>query len=348
MPMKHATKLGCLLPLLVACNPEFANRASTVDAPRVLGVQALPAEAAPGASISYRILVVNEQGTLDDPDVDWSYCTRAKPLNELNDVASECFGQGDFVEPFGSGSTVNGKLPKSGCGQFGPDIPKTAPGQPPGRPTDPDSSGGFYQPVILSVHAGEEISALAETRITCGLANGAGDIDAFRTATKPNENPAITAVTAVNLGNAVLSDGAVDGPLSVPLGKLVSFSASWPTCPTDPECGDGLCTSGETASQCAQDCAQNPVGCAGAETYGYVDPTTGQLVPRHESMRVSWFATKGEFRDDHTGRTEDDFAATFSANEWRAPSAPGLVFMWVVLRDARGGSTWQSFELQVE
>ena len=349
MSMKLALKLSCLLPLLAACAPEFDNRASAVDAPRVLGVQAMPAEALPGASVSYRILVVDQNGNVEDPDVDWSYCTKSKPLNELNDVASECFGEGDFIEPIGSGSDVKGKLPKSGCAQFGPDIPKTLPGQPPGRPTDPDSSGGFYQPVILAVHSGEEnISALAETRITCGLANGAGDIDAYRQATKTNENPKISAVAAVNLGNAVLSDGAVDGQLSVPLGARVVFSTSWPACPTEPTCGDGMCTSGETASDCPADCLQSPVGCSGSESYGYVDPTTGELAPRHESMRVAWFSTAGSFEDDHTGRTEDDFAMTSSDNVWIAPNAPGLVFMWVVLRDARGGSDWQSFQLQVE
>jgi hypothetical protein len=349
MHMKHMIKLGCLLPLLVACNPGFPDRSSSVEAPRVLGVRATPAEAAPGASVSYRILVVDQNGTVDDPQVDWSFCTKSKPLNELNDVASECFGEGDFVVPFDSGSSATGKLPKSGCSQFGPDIPKTLPGQSPGRPTDPDSSGGFYQPVILAVHQGDEsINSLAETRITCGLANGAGDIDAFRKATKTNENPLISAVTAVNLGNAILSDEAADGPLSVPVGTRVHFSTSWPTCPVDPMCGDGMCTSGETATDCPDDCQQSPVGCTGAETYGYVDPTTGELVQRHESMRVAWFATQGDFDDDHTGRTEEDFANTSSDNVWQAPSTPGLVFMWVVLRDARGGSDWQSFQLQVE
>jgi len=349
MSMKHLTQLACLLPLLVACAPEFDNRASTVDAPRVLGVRAFPAEGPPGASISYEVLVVDDKGNVEDPKVDWSYCTKAKPLNELNDVASECFGEGDFVEPIGSGTDVKGKLPKSGCAQFGPDIPKTAPGQPPGRPTDPDSSGGFYQPVILSVHAGEEaISSLAETRLTCGLANGAGDIDAYRKATKINENPKIEAVTAVNLDNAILSDGAVDGPLSVPVGTRVVFSTSWPTCPAEPVCGDGMCTSGETAMDCAEDCAGKPVGCTGSEAYGYVDPTTGELSARHESMRVAWFSTSGAFEDDHTGVVEDDYLKTSSDNAWQAPSTPGLVFMWVVLRDARGGSDWQSFHLQVE
>jgi hypothetical protein len=65
-------------------------------------------------------------------------------------------------------------------------------------------------------------------------------------------------------------------------------------------------------------------------------------------MRVSWFATLGAFRDDHTGRPEEEFALTSSDNAWTAPAAAGPVFMWVVLRDARGGVDWQSLRLQVE
>jgi hypothetical protein len=109
-----------------------------------------------------------------------------------------------------------------------------------------------------------------------------------------------------------------------------------------------MCTSGETATDCAADCGGEAIGCTGSESYGYVDPSTGALTPRHEAMRVAWFATAGEFDDDHTGRPEGDFAKTSSENAWHAPTNPGLVFMWVVLRDARGGSDWQSFQLQVE
>lgn len=346
--MAHAFKLLLVLPLLVACNPEFDNRFSTVDAPRVLAVRSSPAEAAPSDDVSYRMLVVDAQGTIENPGVDWSYCTQAKPINELNDVAVECFGDGDQVAPFGTGPTVEGTIPKVACRQFGPDIPMTAAGEPPGRPTDPDSSGGFYQPVIASIHAeNQSISTLAETRITCGLANGAGDLAQYRKFSKVNENPQISAVTAVSLNDAVLSDGAAQGPLSVPRGQKVTFRTTWPLCPTDPVCGDGMCTSGETVADCPDDCT-TPIGCNGAEAYAYVDPATAVLAPRHESMRVSWFATQGEFTDDHTGRVEEEFALNTSDDEWQAPTQPGLVFMWVVLRDARGGVDWQSFQLKVE
>jgi len=60
-------------------------------------------------------------------------------------------------------------------------------------------------------------------------------------------------------------------------------------------------------------------------------------------MRVSWFATGGSFDVDHTGRLESEFAQTTSDDTWTAPKDPGPVFMWVVLRDDRGGVDWQEF-----
>ena len=346
--MVTTLKLLLVLPLLVACNPEFANRFSAVDAPRVLAVQATPAEVAPGSTLSYRMLVVDDHGTVSNPQVDWSFCTHAKPINELNDVAAECFGTGDFVVPFASGAEATGVLPKNACRQFGPDIPETHAGEPPGRPTDPDSSGGFYQPLILTVQAGgESIATLAETRITCGLANGSGDLEAYRQRSKANENPELSQVVVTSMGNAVLTDGSDGAPVSVPHGQTLTLRASWPTCPTVPLCGDGMCTSGEGVADCPDDCT-TPVGCTGPEEYAYVDPASSVLSPRHEAMRVSWFATLGEFRDDHTGRLEEEFAQTSSDNTWRAPATPGLVFMWVVLRDARGGVAWRSYQIQVQ
>lgn len=63
------------------------------------------------------------------------------------------------------------------------------------------------------------------------------------------------------------------------------------------------------------------------------------------AMRVSWFATGGTFDADKTGRAEDD-PATTSDNLWTAPS-PGVVHLWIVLRDSRGGVDWASYDLVV-
>src|SRR5262249_9050398 len=117
------------------------------------------------------------------------------------------------------------------------------------------------------------------------------------------------------------------------------------------KCGDGICSLGELGSfsktKCDEDCADK-AGCTGPEPYLYYNPSTHQVDNRHESMRVSWSSTRGSFDEDHTGRTESDFAETTSDNTWTAPDETGSVFLWVVLRDDRGGTDFRSFEVKVK
>jgi len=74
-----------------------------------------------------------------------------------------------------------------------------------------------------------------------------------------------------------------------------------------------------------------------AEAYVTFDPASQLVVNRREAMRVSWFASAGTFENDRTGRDEADLALT-TDNTWTAPSAPGTVHLWRVLRDSRGGA----------
>ena len=349
-----------LAPCLLACAPEFSERSSAVTAPRVLGVRSNPAEVLPGKSVSYQLLVGGVDGTAASPHADWSYCTEPKATNELNDVAPQCFGEGDFVVPFGTGVAPTGTMPPNACAQFGPDVPQPSSGsgsdssgntilQTQGRPTDADSTGGYYQPVILDVQTGgTQIPTLAETRITCGLAGSTGaQFIEYNKRTKPNQNPQLSSVIAPSLENIELTPEDAAEPLAVSATKILTLRASWPACPSEPSCGDGMCSPGETIQDCPADCAK-PVGCTGPEPFAYLDPQTHVLVDRHESMRVSWFATGGSFSTDHTGRAQDEFTQTSSDNSWTAPVEPGPVFMWVVLRDDRGGVDWRSFKLNVQ
>ena len=171
-----------LVPCALACTPEFSDRSSAVLGPRVLAVRSEPAEASPGANTSYELLVVNDEGPVPTLRATWSYCTQPKSTNELNDVSPTCFGSGSAVTEFGSGVSPTGRLPVNACAQFGPDVPQPTSGpgtdssgnsvnQTQGRPTDADSTGGYYQPVIVDVFTtGISIPTLAETRITCALA----------------------------------------------------------------------------------------------------------------------------------------------------------------------------------
>src|SRR5262249_8096616 len=137
--------------------------------------------------------------------------------------------------------------------------------------------------------------------------------------------------------------------ISVRPREEVALFARWPECPIDAECGDGICSPGEDASPegCAEDC-RKPVGCRGSEPYVHFDPISRKLNDRREAIRVSWFASAGEFDHDRTGRSEAEASDSESDNTWTAPSTRGDVRLWVVLRDDRGGVGWGSYRLRVE
>jgi hypothetical protein len=83
------------------------------------------------------------------------------------------------------------------------------------------------------------------------------------------------------------------------------------------------------------------------ETFAVYDLATKTLVDHRESMRVSWFATAGTFDADRTGRDETE-TELFTENGWTAPAAPQTVWFYVVLRDPRGGTAFQSFSTTLE
>lgn len=82
------------------------------------------------------------------------------------------------------------------------------------------------------------------------------------------------------------------------------------------------------------------------ETFPVYDIATKVLVDHRESMRVSWFATAGTFDADRTGRGEAE-TELFTENGWTAPDAAQTVHFYVVLRDPRGGTAFQTFRTDV-
>jgi hypothetical protein len=88
-------------------------------------------------------------------------------------------------------------------------------------------------------------------------------------------------------------------------------------------------------------------GDADAETYAYFDAASQSLSTKRESLRVAWYATDGTFDSESTGRAEDDLQ-TSSSNGWTAPANVGVVHMWIVLRDSRGGVDFAAYDINVE
>ncbi|HYQ16268.1 MAG TPA: hypothetical protein VEQ58_10945 [Polyangiaceae bacterium] len=335
---------------LFACEPTFDDRSSEVLDRRVLAVQVTPAQAKPGQDVTLSALVVEPSGTLRNFSLGWAFCNAAKPVAETNDVSAACLAfSGEQFEDLGRGATVTGALPKDACRRFGPDVPPNMAGEAPGRPTDPDSTGSFYQPVrVLAAGSQGPLLTLAQAGLSCGLPVLTGEqLLEYQKRVRINEHPQLLSVLVNGDESSPLTiDDGESEPLRVSKGQTLSLRATWPECPATPSCGDGICGADELATDCPDDC-KAPRGCFGAETYIYFDPLARQLVDRREAMRLSWFAGAGTFDDDHTGRREDE-SATFSDGFWTAPSSAGPVHLWVVLRDSRGGTSWQSYVVEVE
>jgi len=326
--------------MLAACKPDLGSRESQITGPRLLAMRATPAEAAQGDPVTYDALVVDPTGEIQ-PSIDYAYCKLRKPLDDPDTVDFGCLAaSGDGIVEIGSGTSVGGTMPTDACRNFGPDVPSPQPGQPPGRPIDPDPTGGYYQPLRLLF--GSEID-VGESRISCGVAGASlADSATFRAQYHLNENPSVLDVSSDLAGS--LSDDPT-APTTLAPGAYVTLTASWPTCPTSDTCGDGVCGADESETSCPSDCT-NPVGCAGAERYVLYDPLGHQIVIARETMSAAWFVTTGSLDSDGTGRDGTDLT-TSTSDGLTLPTTAGPVHGWVVLQDDRGGVGWRRFEIAV-
>ncbi len=317
------------------CKPDLGAPISLVEGPRILAVRGTPPEAKEGAAVTYDLLAVDAAGTTAAPQATWAMCQLPRPPSESNSVSAACLGVADqggpsptFTAPI-TAADPNDNTTTGACSIFGPLRP---PLDPTARPRDPDVTGGFYEPVrvTLAGPGGDPLLAFDLQRIQCRLANAPSDVanqfnnpyDAAMNPNgyPPNTNPALAGVTVAAAGGAptplapVTPDMPSPAAASIAPGQRVTLSASW--------------------------------NAEIAETFPVYDIRTVTLVPQREALRVSWFATAGELDHDVTGRDADD--PTLSTdNDWVAPQQAGTVHLWLVLRDSRGGVDFGEFLLDV-
>jgi hypothetical protein len=361
--VKRALALAAVL--LAACVPELPDTTSQVTGPRLLAVASLPAEAAPPAPVSYHALYVAPPGAELPPasGLSWAFCNARLALTDEGTVSPSCIApSGASLQPIGDGLSAGAALPMNACRAFGPDVPVPVGTQPPGRPVDPDPTGGYYQPVRVEVPAAGGAPAtyvVGTTRIQCGVAGATATVSAqYNQEYRNNENPALASLTLVqSSGETTIPPGAAPG-VKVQRGASVTLRAAWAACPTTPVCGDGICGIEETAMSCPADC-KAPKGCTGSEQYVLYDTEAMALQVRREAIQIAWFTTGGTLGNDTSGRSADEAgsAALNTScqagtecidNAWTAPSTAGEVLLWVVVRDDRGGVGWQSYRVDVE
>jgi len=246
------------------CVPNLGPSDALVTSTRILAVQAQPAEADPGTPVSFTALVAGTGGTMIDARVAWSFCAAPNPLTNDNVVSNACLISSSVVAA-GQGPGITAATPSDGCSIFGPDTTSLDV-----RPPDPDSTGGYYQPLRLEL-AGTDVT-FDMVRIHCGLPSAdAAAASAFAAAYTLNLNPQLLPLTAAVGGAQVSLAG-------LPAGARVTFEASWPA--------------------------------ASAETFAYFDPVSEQVTTQRESMQVAWYSTSGSLDTESTGRASDDPATT--------------------------------------
>jgi hypothetical protein len=340
-------KSGFLFLLLLSCKPNLNETVSLVTETRVLAVQATPAESAPSGNASFTALVVGQDGPVVSPQITWDFCTDRNPLANLGPINPICLSADNpNLVAIGTGPTSSGTIPAIACRQFGPEVPQVTGNETPGRPVDPDPTGGYYQPVSLFVPLPSGVvKAFYGTRISCGLSGGSSDqSNDYLARYHGNVNPAIESLTIAG-GTPLQTDqsGAVN---IVPAGQKLQLEVAWASCPLSDTCGDGMCGADESITTCPADCT-TPQGCTGAERYVNFDLSSQSLVDAREGMHVSWFATGGSFDLDRTG-TDGSDTTTSSDDGWAAPDAGQTVHIWIVLRDDRGGVGWSGYVLQTQ
>jgi hypothetical protein len=296
----------------LGCKPEVGQAPSLITDYALLAVKGDPAEAKPDENVVYSFLLASPSGTVTDATAGWDVCETPKPPAENSSVASAC----NPPEPgAATGQTFAAPVLTKACMLFGPIAPPVATGQPSIRPRDPDSTGGYYLPVRVKFPdlATGSLTGFAFERISCNLANAATDLVAeYDKRYQPNNDPGI-ATTDVSRADGSSFNLDSGSPTIAP-GESVVFQATF---------ADGS-----------------------AETFPVLNPTGDALVDQTEDLYMSWFATSGSFEHDRTGVAGTQ-TATSTSNAWRAPGTAMPVYLWLVLRDSRGGTAFRSYSIQV-
>jgi hypothetical protein len=345
------------------CKPNLDDTVSIVTSPEIVAVRSDPAEAPPNGTVSYTALDIGPAGPVTSGAIEWDYCNAREPLAELRPVSALCYeASGSWFASIGLGTQVTGTIGATACRNFGPDVPPPMGDQPPGRPVDPDPTGGYYQPVrtLSNGEQGEAVD-IGFTRLSCGLTADApaDSVTAFAQRYHANNNPLLASFGPQGQAGWIDDDepGHQGMTNSAAAGARLDLEAAWPACPLVDICGDGTCGPDETPASCAscdssvvvcaKDCAPLLPGCQGAERYVVFDQPSAGLLTEREAISIAWYATGGAFDADRTGRDGTD-PTTTSDNGWVAPSSPGPVTMWVVIRDDRGGVGWHEYVIDLK
>ncbi len=299
-----------LMLALTGCLPEPGEPPSLLQSTRVLAVRSEPAEALPGQPVTLRLLLAAVAPVAPGTeDLEWAFCTAPKPPVDFNVISDSCLSDGAQVVGRGLGPAL-AVLPADGCARFGPELPPARAGDPPARPREPDSTGGYYQPVRARI-AGQ--TAIGLLRIQCGPAGVTAELAAaYRARYLPNRSPQLL---RIDLSDA--ADGTALLAEALPRSRAVQLRARFS----------------------ADSAERFPIVATQPQTLSQL------LIDQTESLQAAWFATFGSFALGHTAAPPGHAEVE---STWSLPAQPATGTLWVVLRDSRGGLDWMELPVQVK
>lgn len=297
-----------ILVLLAGCRPDFGAPLSLVTAPRLAAVRFEPAEAPPGASVTATAFVVSPAGA--------STAAPGTPIDWSLCLVPKPTTDNDVVDP--SCLQPGGTTPLATTAASLPLLLPSNACRLFGPDTPPQTAGQPpAQPRAPDVTGGyyqplraelDGAATIALARIRCALAGASFDVAAAYAAEyTSNRNPSLTPLMAYVDGAPVALD-------AIAAGSVVTLAAGWS--------------------------ADSP------ESFPVLDSAAQALSTEREAMTLSWMATDGVIAATNSGRAADD-PALFATTTWTAPSTPGVVHLFVVLRDSRGGVDFATFDATV-
>ncbi len=191
----------------LGCMPELDDDPYLVDGPRLIAVIAEPPEVRPHEPVTLTPVVVGGRaGALS-----FRFCSVARSPADPRPISERCFSTpGAPLEPIEGGA--RGVVPTDACVRFGPDPSGDA------RPADPDSTGGFYVPIVIE-GLGEPSAMLL--RIHCTLPDAPADVAReLEQRYALNQNPPPDGLT--------LSDANGNDRPQLARGQTTTLRASWP------------------------------------------------------------------------------------------------------------------------
>ncbi|MDB4965314.1 MAG: hypothetical protein JWN44_1003 [Myxococcales bacterium] len=294
----HLLAAVCVACAVAGCGNDFDPASYLAPGSlRILGVVADPPEAAPGETSTLTVITPDLPAPVS---YEWVVCTQPPPpgSSSVDPLCLEADMGNFLVAVDGGGPSARVTMPSSAS-------PQTL--------GVPDASGGFYIPVRVRAHMGEQT-----LDVVYGLRLAIPGV------LPPNHNPTIA------------SAALVDDPLDASPMNVTELSTD-PAAPTP-------------VAAHTQPTLRLTVTPDSFEVYPQLSgtPPNTTITMATEQPRFFWYADSGLFTEDTTGAEQPDTKLQLDDPKHHQPAVGDRINLFVVVHDDRAGTTFTHRYLVVQ